>query len=416
MTILLKQAKVYSSSSAYHHQVVDILVKDGIIAKIDNSLTDAADHVVNNPDLGVSIGWIDGMVSFGEPGYEERETLQNGLQVAAKSGFTHLLLQPNTQPVADDAQKITWVIQKTKSHLVNILPVGALTKQSQGENMAELFDMHNNGAVAFSDYQKPLKDSLLMKICLQYAKDFEGLIMPFSQDQYLLGKGYANEGATATKLGLKGIPSIAEAVAIARNLTLLKYTGGKMHIPLVSTQEGVELIKQAKAGGLNVSCSLAAHHLLLSDEHLQTFDANYKVMPPLRDEATRQALLKAVEENVIDIIVSDHFPLDIEHKKLEFDLASYGTIGLESIFGSLCNLLNTDVVIDKLTNGYAVFGQTTPEIAIGAQANLTCFDTKSEWEFSPSDILSTSKNSAFLGVTMKGKPLAVINQNQIIFS
>lgn len=413
MQILIKQAKIYDSQSDKNHQVYDILIADGVIKQIEKSINQDVDYTIEAKNLGVSVGWFDGMVSFGEPGFEERETLEHGLQVAAKSGFTNIVLQPSTNPVIDNASQVAWIKQKVSNHLVKVLPVGALTKQSLGEHMAELYDMHLSGAVGFSDYKSPITNSLLLKICLQYIKDFDGLIVPFSQDSFLVGKGYVNEGVAATKLGLKGIPSIAEAVAIARNLTLLKYTGGKMHIPLISTKEGVELIKQAKDEGLNVTCSVAAQNLVLNDEVLNDFDSNYKVMPPLRDDSTRKALIEAVNNNIIDVIVSDHFPLNIEHKKLEFDHATFGTIGLESLFGSVNNVIDTNNVISKLTNGYNIFGQTRPTIEIGAKANLTCFDTSSTWNFEPKHVLSTSKNSAFYNVAMKGKPIASINNNQI---
>ena len=414
MTILIKQAKIIAPQSPYHHQVQDILIEDGIIQQIKKSINLKTDYLIKHSHLMVSVGWIDGTTSFGEPGFEERETLNNGLFTAAKAGFTHVVLQPSTNPVIDDAAKIAYIIQKTKTNIVNVLPIGALTKQSKGEQMAEMFDMHQAGAVAFADYQTPIKDSLLLKICLQYLQDFNGLMMPFCQDTYLMGKGYVNEGVVATKLGLKGIPSIAEAVAVARNLTLLKYTGGKMHIPLISTAEAVALIKQAKAEGLAVTCSVAAHHLALTDETLAQFDANFKILPPLRDKATQKALINAVLEGVIDLIVTDHFPIDVEHKKIEFDLASFGTIGLESIFGALNKLIPIDILIQKLTNGYQVFEQQIPQIKEGERANLTCFETQTAWQFSLSDINSSSKNSAFIGYSMQGKPLAIIHNNQII--
>lgn len=416
-TVVLKQATILDKSSSFHNQKVDIKIENGIIVGINSNIeTNVNDVVVAVNGLHVSKGWMDSSVSFGEPGYEDRETIANGLDVAAKSGFTTVALQPNAAPIIDNQALVKFVLNKASNNAVSLYPIGALTKESEGTDLAELFDMKNAGAIAFGDYQKSMSNANLFKIALQYVQDFDGLVIGFSQDSNIKGKGIVNEGIVSTKLGLKGIPTLAEELQIARNLFLLEYTGGKLHIPTISTQKSIELIKEAKAKGLQVTCSVAVHNLVLNDEVLTDFDSRYKVLPPLRDEATRLALIEAVKNGVIDCITSDHNPIDIEHKKLEFDLAKDGTIGLESAFGALQTVLPTEVIVEKLTAAKSIFNVNNPNIEIGNQADLSLFTTNDDWTFTKENILSKSKNSAFLGQNMKGKAIGIMNNGQLIIN
>ena len=278
----------------------------------------------------------------------------------------------------------------------------------------ELFDMKNAGAIAFGDYNKNIDNANLLKIGLQYAQDFDGLVIAYSQDTAIKGNGVVNEGIVSTRLGLKGIPNLAEELQIARNLFLLEYTGGKLHLPTLSTAKSVELIRKAKAKGLQVTCSVAVHHLVLTDEKLDSFDTRYKVTPPLRTDADRKALLAGVLDNTIDLITSDHNPMDIEHKKMEFDTAKNGTIGLESAFGALLNVLPLDKTIEKLTLGKSIFGIKNNPIVEGGIANLTLFNPEEKWIFTKEAIGSKSKNSAFLNEPMTGKVYGIYNQGKLI--
>ncbi|SHI59037.1 dihydroorotase [Flavobacterium haoranii] len=416
-TVVLKQATILDKSSSFHNQKVDIKIENGTIVAISSKIeTKDTDEVVEINGLHVSQGWMDSSVSFGEPGYEDRETIVNGLNVAAKSGFTTVALQPNAAPIIDNQALVKFVLNKASNNAVSLYPIGALTKESEGTDLAELFDMKNARAIAFGDYQKSMSNANLFKIALQYVQDFDGLVIGFSQDSNIKGKGIVNEGIVSTKLGLKGIPTLAEELQIARNLFLLEYTGGKLHIPTISTQKSIELIKEAKAKGLQVTCSVAVHNLVLNDEVLTGFDSRYKVLPPLRDEATRLALIEAVKNGVIDCITSDHNPIDIEHKKLEFDLAKDGTIGLESAFGALQTVLPTEVIVEKLTAAKSIFNVNNPNIEIGNQADLSLFTTNEDWTFTKENILSKSKNSAFLGQNMKGKAIGIMNNGQLIIN
>lgn len=413
-TVLIKQATIHDKNSPFHNQTVDIKIENGTITEIEKNIPSESHYqIVEHDNLMVSQGWMDSSVSFGEPGYEDRETITNGLNVAAKSGFTAVALQPNSFPVIDNQSQVKFVLEKAKGKATNLYPIGALTKNSEGADLAELFDMKNAGAIAFGDYKKAIQDANIQKIALQYVQDFDGLVISFSQDNSLKGKGIVNEGTVSTSLGLKGIPALAEELHIARNLFLLEYTGGKLHIPTISTQKSVALIKEAKAKELHVTCSVAVHNLVLTDAILSGFDSRYKVNPPLRDEATRKVLLDAVIDGTIDCITSDHNPLDVELKKLEFDMAKDGTIGLESAFGALLSVLPLDVVIEKLTAAKTIFGINENTITVGNIAEISLFNASEEWIFGKENILSKSKNSAFLGQKMKGKAIGIYNNGQL---
>lgn len=415
--VILRNARIMEANNPYHNQIVDLKIQDGTIVKLGTAIENQENFPeITLDNLHVSSGWIDISVSLGEPGYEERETIANGLLVAAKSGFTAVALQPNSNPILDNQSQIHFVQQRAKGSATDLYPIGALTKKSEGTDLAELLDMQNAGAIAFGDYNVTMDNANLLKLALQYTQDFNAKVIAFSQDTTLKGKGIVNEGITATQLGLKGIPSLAEELVIARNLYILEYTGGTLHIPTVSSAKSVALIKEAKAKGLQVTCSVAVHHLVLTDAVLTSFDANYRVNPPLRTEADRKALIAGVLDGTIDCITSDHNPIDIEHKNLEFDLAKSGTIGLESAFIALQTVLPTEIIVAKLTAGRNVFGLAEISIQEGNTANLSLFTTEGESTFEANNILSKSKNSAFLGQKTQGKVYGIYNNLQLILS
>ncbi|MBE0390539.1 dihydroorotase family protein [Flavobacterium sp. PL002] len=417
MKLIIREAKIIDTKSPFHNQTVDILIADGFIKKIGSKLAnpDGFEEITQD-NLHISQGWFDSSVSLGEPGFEDRETIANGLKVAAKSGFTGIALQPNSFPVIDNQSQVLFVKNKALQSATELFPIGALTKGSEGKDMAELFDMKNAGAVAFGDYNKSQANANMLKIALQYVQDFDGLVIAYPQDEMIKGHGVVNEGIVSTRLGLKGIPNLAEELQIARNLFLLEYTGGKLHIPTISTAKSVALISEAKAKGLAVTCSVSVHHLVLTDQKLEQFDTRYKVTPPLRTETDRKALLEGVNNGTIDMITSDHNPIDIEHKKMEFDAAKDGTIGLESAFAALMTVLPLETVINKLTAGKNIFKIESNTIQEGSKANLSLFNPEGEVVFTKKSIVSKSLNSAFLGLTLKGKAYGIINQEQIILA
>lgn len=415
MNVLIKSATVVDPKSDFHNQTLDILIEKGTISQIAKNLKNPKNYQeIKLENLHVSQGWFDSSVSFGEPGYEERETIENGLKTAALSGFTSVAVNSNTNPALDSYADISFLKGKAIGNAVTLYPIGALTKESKGEDLAELFDMTNAGAIAFYDYQKPIGNPNLMKVALQYASNFGGLVLSFPQESKISGLGVMNENATSTSLGLKGNPTLAEELQIVRDLFLLEYTGGKLHIPTISTAKSVELIRNAKKQKLDVTCSVAIHNLILTDNELNTFNTNYKVTPPLRTQVDCDALIEGLKDGTIDMVTSDHNPIDIEHKKVEFDHAINGTIGLESAFGALNKLFTIKKTIDLLTKGKERFGLESNSVTIGNKAVLSLFNPNVDYKFSKDNIRSSSKNGIFEGHALKGKVYGIIANNQMI--
>lgn len=417
MNVLLKSTTIIDSKSDFHNQTVDILIENGVISQIAKRIKNTNNFKeISLDNLHVSQGWFDCSVSFGEPGFEERETIENGLKTAALSGFTSVALNPNTNPVIDCNADVSFIKSKAAKNAVNLYPIGALTKESKGTDLAELFDMKNAGAVAFGDYQKPIENPNLLKIALQYASNFGGLVCSFPQENKISGNGVMNEEVTSTSLGLKGLPNMAEELQIVRDLFLLEYTEGKLHIPTVTTAKSVELIRAAKKNKLNVSCSVAIHNLIFTDEDLTSFNTNFKVLPPLRTQKDIEGLIEGVKDGTIDMVTSDHNPIDIEHKKIEFDFAKFGTIGLESAFGALNTVFSTKKTIELLTKGKERFGVASKPISIGTKADLSLFNPNGNNTFGLENINSSSKNSIFLNKAIKGNVYGIISNNKIILN
>ena len=415
MKVLLKDTTVLDPLSPYHEESVDILIENGFFKQIAKEIKASEDmKVITFPNLSCSQGWFDSSVSFGEPGYEERETLLHGLNVAARSGFTSIALQPDTNPIIDTNAAVGFITGKTVHNPVKVYPIGALTVKSDGVDLAELYDMCQAGAIAFGDYKKAIENPTLLKLALLYVQNFDGLVISYPQDNAIAGHGMVHEEEQSTLLGLKGIPALAEELQIARDLSILEYTGGKLHIPTISTQKSVELIRDAKAKGLQVSCSVTVHHLILTDQELTTFDTRYKVLPPLRTSSDTTALINGIEDGTIDMITTDHQPIDIENKKVEFDHAKYGTLGLESAFGILNNLIGTTTALKMLTQGKTIFGIKPVPIEIGNPVDIALFNTKGKGKFTKENILSTSKNSAFFGKETQGEVYGIIAHSHII--
>ncbi|RDK85402.1 dihydroorotase [Marinirhabdus gelatinilytica] len=413
---LLKNATIVDPTSKHHLKKRDVLVEKGIIKKIAASISEPKAKEIVLKNLHISQGWFDSSVCFGEPGYEDRETIENGLKTAARSGFTAIALNGATQPVLDSKSGIQYVKGKTAGNVVEVYPVGTLTMQAKGEDLAELFDMKTEGAISFYDYQKPIENANLLKIALQYTQNFEGLVQSFPMDPSIARKGLVNEEINSTKLGLKGIPALSEELQITRDLYLLEYTGGKLHIPTISTKKSVQLIKEAKKKGLDVTCSVSINNLCLTDDELENFDTNFKVLPPLRTKKDIKSLLKGLKDGTIDGVTSNHDPHTIEDKKTEFDHAAYGSIGLESCFGALQAIVNTETSIKALTGLKERFGIHTTPVSEGSKANLTLFNPEGTFQFSEEHIVSTSKNAAMLGKTLKGTVYGIFHNKKIFLN
>jgi len=418
MNILLKSVTIIDRKSPFNGKIKDILIENGKFSKIANKISNVSKYKeIKLENLHISCGWFDTSVSFGEPGLEERETISNGLKTAAKSGFTAVAVNSNSNPFIDNKSIVEFLTNSAKNNLVELYPIASLTKQSKGIEIAELFDMKNSGAIAFGDYNKSIDNPNLMKIALQYAQNFDGLVLSFPQDNSITNNGIANEGHQSTKLGLKGNPALAEELQIARDIFLLEYTGGKLHIPTISTAKSVKLIKDAKKKGLNISCSVSVHHLTLTDNELATFDANFKTLPPIRTQKDVNALVKGVKDGVVDIITSDHNPIDIENKKVVFENALNGTIGLESLFGAVNTTIGLEETISCISdNPRKVFGLENLSIKVGENANITLFNPNYEYVFTESNIHSSSKNSVFLNKELKGIVYGIISNNKSVIN
>ena len=411
MKILLKKATLIDPKNAFHYLSKDILITDGIITSIEDDIKDEDAETITYANLHVSRGWFDSSVCFGEPGYEERETLENGLKTAGLSGFTQIAVNPNTKPITDNQSAVNYLKNAGKNTATQIFPIGSFSKNQDGKLLTELFDLKQHGAIGFGDYKKSIQNAELLKIALQYAQRFDGLILSHPTDTSIGSSNGVHEGAVSTRNGLSATPTLSEVLQIQRDISVLEYTGGKLHIPYLSSAAAVELIRKAKKQGLQISCSVALSNLVFTEEELADFDTNFKLDPPLRTEADRSALRQGVIDGTIDMVTSNHEPLNIELKHLEFDHASTGSIGLEAMFGVLSTLFPTDKVVSILTKGMDLFGVNSPTIEVGQPANLSLFNPTGSGVFQNKDILSSSKNCAFVNAPTQGTVYGVINNS-----
>jgi len=417
MNLILKNAIIVDSKSKYHFQNKDILIQSGIIKKIDDNIKVKDEKIISFKNLHISNGWFDSSVSFGEPGYEERETLENGLKTSSKSGFTDIILNPNTNPVIDSHSSVSHIYKKTNDSATKVHVLGALTKESLGNDMAELYDMHLAGAIAFGDYKKSLNDSNLMRISLDYVQNFNGLILSYPSDFNLSKEGLMHEGSVSLNLGIKGIPEIAETSILSRDLEILEYTNGRIHFPFISCEKSLNIIRKAKKNGLKVTCGVSIAHLIFTDDSLFSYNPNFKLHPPLRTKKDRDALRKGLLDGSIDLVSSMHEPVNIEHKKVEFSKAIDGSISLESFFGILNSIFTLEKTISFLTKGKDLFNIKQSMIEVGEKANITMFCPDTIYEFNDKHILSKSKNCAFIKSSLKGRVFGIINgENSVLNS
>jgi dihydroorotase len=414
MNLLIKYATILFPGSPYHQQTADVLVENGIIKSIAPSI-DADAEVFDARNSYLSPGFFDLNCNMGEPGLETKEDLTTGLQAAAAGGFTGLALMPDTQPPVHSKTEVEYLLNRTKGNLVEVHPLGTISHKREGKDLAEMYDMYLSGAKAFTDGNSPVKDAGLMERALLYAQGFGALIFSYPEDVAIAGKGKVHEGVVSTLLGMKGIPSLAEELMIARDLYLAEYTGSPIHFSTISTERSVELIREAKRKGLSVTCDVAAHHLILTDEALLGFDSQYKVKPPLRTQSDIDALIAGLNDGTIDAIVSQHTPHEIEFKEVEFETAAYGIIGLQTVLPlALKAGLAAEVIVEKLAvNPRNILGVKAPKLQEGQLANFTVFNGDSTWNFDKDTNLSKSANSPFIGQNLKGKVLLTCNNNQV---
>ena len=421
MLVLIKQAKIVDSRSDFHNKVVDILIEKGKIKTIAPSIDAEADHVVEGNDLCVSPGWVDIFADYREPGYEQKETIASGLNAAAAGGFTRVFTTPNTHPAVSTKSIVEFVLRKAAGHLVGLSPLGAISKDLEGKNLAEMLDMHGHGAIAFSDGWKPVQNANLMLKALEYVKAFEGILVQLPVEDSLSAGGLMNEGEMSTRLGMAGIPEMAETLLLHRDIELLRYTGSKLHVTGISTAASVEMIRKAKAEALDITCSVTPYHLALTEVQLEGYSSMYKVTPPLRSEADRQALIAGLNDGTIDCIASHHRPQEWDAKTKEFEYAADGMNLQEITFSVVWNALQKDSKIETLINAMCanprrIFGLEQPPVKEGGNAELTIFTTKGKQSIAKDNIVSASANNPFIGEELNGKVIATINNHQVFLN
>ena len=413
MKILLKDATIIDSNSPLHCQTLSLLIDNGVIKEISDKINVKSDIIVEKENLHISRGWFDPCISFGEPGYEERETIDNGLIVAAKSGFTSIGLNPDLIPFSDNHSSVNHLINKSKGYTTTLYPIGNLTESAEGKKLASLFDIKQAGAIYFGDFKKSTENGNLLKIALEYSQTFDGIISSYPIDKNLGQNGNVNEGITSLNHGLRGISKIAETTRITRDIKILEHTGGKLHFSYITTKESVEIIEDAKKSGLNVSCSVGLPHLLFTDEEIREFNSDYKFLPPLRTNEDLQSLRNGVLSGIIDCVTSMHEPKNIEIKNLDFNLAADGSIGIEAFFPLLNNIFPIEKTIQILNRGKNIFNINNEAIKVGNNANISLFNPDKISTIQTKDILSTSKNCTYLNLDSKGCVFGSINNSVI---
>jgi dihydroorotase len=414
MNLLIKSVTIIDPNSPFHQQIADVLIEKGFITRIAPEI-EANAEIVEAEGQYLSPGFFDLNCNIGELGLETKEDLLTGTRAAAAGGFTGIALMPNTLPPVHSKAEIEYLLNRAKNNLVDVFPLGAISHKREGKDLAEMYDMFLSGAKAFTDGNRPVQDAGLMERALLYAQGFDALIFSYPEDTAIAGKAKVNEGEISTLLGMKGIPSLAEELMIARDLYLAEYTGSRIHFSTISTVRSVELIRDAKKKGLQVTCDVAVHHLLLTDEALAGFDSQYKVKPPLRTKKDVSALIKGLKDGTIDAIVTQHTPHEVEFKDVEFEVAEFGIIALQTAFSiALQAGLDLELIVQKMAvNPRRILNIEAAIITEGKKAELTLLDTDITWEYTKQNNRSKSYNSPFIGQNLKGKALLVCNNNHL---
>ena len=396
-----------------------VLISSGRIEKVGKRISANGATVYDAGGKVVTHGFCDVHVHFREPGREDKETLATGAEAAIAGGFTQVCAMPNTEPPLDSPESIRFIVEKAADLPIKIHPIGAISVGQQGKELTELGAMAQEGAVAFSDDGIPVMDSGVMRRVLEYAGPLGMPVINHAEDLTLKLDGQMHEGSWSTRLGLAGIPDVSESIMVNRDLELASMTGGRLHVPHVSSAKSVEWIRGAKAGGLDITAEVTPHHLFFIDEDLHSFDTNYKVAPPIRTENDRQVLMTAVKDGTIDCIATDHAPHTVEEKEAPFDWAPCGMIGLESAFGAAWKVLsglgmNLEEVIHCFTiNPRLVMDFEEDLFSAGTEAELTILDPDEEWTFAKEHIHSKSRNTPFLGEYLKGRIKATITGGKL---
>lgn len=418
MSVLIKNALIIDPNSPFHQQTKDIVIENGKIIKIGDNINQETDTIFDEEGLYISPGLFDFRATFGEPGIETKEDVISGTKAAAKGGFTGVAVTPNTHPTISNRSTVEYLKNRANGNIVDVHPTGSISQNIEGKELAELFDMKQAGAVAFSDHKKAIQNPNLLSRALLYTKNFEGLIISFPNDEKINHSGQINEGIVSTRLGLEGIPHLAEEIQVSRDLFLAEYNDAPIHFAAISSEKSVEIIESYKNKGIKVTSDLAAHQLVFTDEDTTGFDSNYKVLPPYRLQKDIDALIEGLKSGSLNVICSDHTPREIEDKEKEFDLAKFGIINLQTAFPSMLTYLapktGIELIIEKMAIApREILNLPVPTIEEGKLANLIIYAPSTKWTLDAKDIVSKSKNSPYIGTEFTGKVIAVMNNNQI---
>lgn len=419
MKILIRKACIIDPSSPFHHSIQDIFIAGGRIAGIAPDIAaDDADQVIAVEGLHVSPGWVDVFANFNDPGFEFKETLDTGAEAAAAGGFTHVFVIPNTKPAIDSKSQVEYIRRKSSVLPVNIHPIGAVTKNTDGKDLAEMYDMHSSGAVAFSDGVHSIQSSGLLLKALQYVKVFGGVVIQVPDDNTVGTYGLMNEGIVSTRLGLPGKPAMSEELMVARDLKLARYAESKIHFTGISSAKSLEYIHRSKMGGIEVTASVTPFHVYFTDEDLVEYDTNLKVLPPVRTGKDRQALREAIHNDVIDCIATHHQPHEWDSKTCEFEHARFGMIGLETCFGVLRSVGVSKEKFVQLAavNPRRIFGLPRVVIDMNEKADLTFFLPDEIFTLEERHIRSKSKNTPFTGKQLTGRVIGIINADKLFLN
>jgi dihydroorotase len=417
MKIRIKNVKVIDPGSSFNGKVVTIETDNGLITSIGVAGSTPMDHIIGLKNMHISPSWVDSAVAYRDPGSEWQESLDSLYKTAVEGGIGHVIGFPNTSPAIQSKEGLAYFKGFSENKVISFYNLAALTKDCLGKDFTEWQDLHTHGALGFTDGEHCIQNSDILLKALQYLKPLGSLVVQKPLDGFLAMHGQIHEGIASTKLGLKGIPNAAEEIIIQRDLNLLEYSGLKsdksiLHFSSISSAGSVALIRKAKAAGLPVSCDISAYQLLFTDEDLAEFESNLKVLPPYRSQKDIDALLKGIKDGTIDCIHSGHSPWDSEHKELEFDLASFGSIGMQTMFSVLSEKLDLEDIIKKIAiNPRKLYKLAETKIEIGEKVDFTIFDPDFSYEYSEANNMSNSKNSPIFGRKLKGKALQVIKGN-----
>lgn len=404
----------------------NIYVMAGRIASIKSVETDSTElvarlEVIDAAGLCVTPGFVDLHCHLRDPGYEYKETIETGAASAAAGGFTTICCMANTSPVNDNESITRYILKKAEATGVNVRPIGALTHGQKGERLTDMHELKTSGCVAISDDGVPVTNPVVMRKALEYAVGLGMPVVTHAEDHALAGAGVMNEGAVATRLGLKGIPNVAEDAIVARDIMLAELTGARLHIAHVSTAGSVELIRNAKKLGIKITAEVTPHHLTLTDESVAGYDTNFKMNPPLRAKVDMDAVRAGLADGTIDCVATDHAPHSPLEKDVEFDRAANGIIGFETAFGLVNGLVNSGVLslnraIEAMTCAPArAFGLDVGSLRVGASADMVIIDLKKRWRLEPSRIVSRSRNTPWAGVELTGRVLTTISNGKTVY-